>query len=370
MDKSTLSNYGWIVIVTLVLAVMLALATPFGTFVGKGASNVIKTFVQSSDNAVNEDNIDTQSEDWDNYLTDTYIKTKDGTTGYVDTNRMYIYGVKEKTNPLDYFEGVKSTYVLEMNQGNAQSGVVNGTGSVLTVYEDDTKAKVLANYILIIFGDADGDGLIRANDYTNIMNIYKNAVKTEKEFEFASDVTADGKIDETDADRILPHAATLKLIAPNVWTNVELVKKGGTTGHIEYDSKYITGVPILSNPLDYFTTTNGGYIEMSMGSAKRLNRNMYSSTGAKLTLYKDSSKSEIIEEYTLIVFGDTSRDGYINAQDVTEINRHDEGTVLITEEVSFFAGDLNLDGDITQEDVEIVRAHITGVNPIPLDLWG
>ena len=71
MDKSTLSNYGWIVIVTLVLAVMLALATPFGTFVGKGASNVIKTFVQSSDNAVDEDNIDTQSEDWDIFLNNT-----------------------------------------------------------------------------------------------------------------------------------------------------------------------------------------------------------------------------------------------------------------------------------------------------------
>ena len=71
MDKSTLSNYGWIVIVTLVLAVMLALATPFGTFVGKGASNVIKTFVQSSDNAIDEDNIDTQSKDWDIFLNNT-----------------------------------------------------------------------------------------------------------------------------------------------------------------------------------------------------------------------------------------------------------------------------------------------------------
>lgn len=33
MDKETLSNYGWIVICVLVLAVMLALATPFGTFI-------------------------------------------------------------------------------------------------------------------------------------------------------------------------------------------------------------------------------------------------------------------------------------------------------------------------------------------------
>ena len=30
MDKETLSNYGWIVICVLVLAVMIALATPFG----------------------------------------------------------------------------------------------------------------------------------------------------------------------------------------------------------------------------------------------------------------------------------------------------------------------------------------------------
>jgi hypothetical protein len=36
MDKETLSNYGWIVICTLVLAVMIALATPFGEFIRDG----------------------------------------------------------------------------------------------------------------------------------------------------------------------------------------------------------------------------------------------------------------------------------------------------------------------------------------------
>ena len=36
MDKQTLSNYGWIVICILVLSVMLALATPFGTFCANG----------------------------------------------------------------------------------------------------------------------------------------------------------------------------------------------------------------------------------------------------------------------------------------------------------------------------------------------
>lgn len=35
MDKNTLSHYGWIVVLILILSVLLALATPFGKFVGK-----------------------------------------------------------------------------------------------------------------------------------------------------------------------------------------------------------------------------------------------------------------------------------------------------------------------------------------------
>ena len=33
MDKETLSNYGWIVVLVLILAVMIALSTPFGNFI-------------------------------------------------------------------------------------------------------------------------------------------------------------------------------------------------------------------------------------------------------------------------------------------------------------------------------------------------
>ena len=44
MDKETLSHYGWIVIVSLVLAIMIALATPFGVFVGKAVSNTVRGF--------------------------------------------------------------------------------------------------------------------------------------------------------------------------------------------------------------------------------------------------------------------------------------------------------------------------------------
>jgi len=53
MDKETLSNYGWIVICVLVLAVMLALATPFGTFVADAVKSTTQGLFDVNKNALN-----------------------------------------------------------------------------------------------------------------------------------------------------------------------------------------------------------------------------------------------------------------------------------------------------------------------------
>ena len=52
MDKNTLSNYGWIVICCLVLVVMIALATPFGKFVGAGFKSSYEGFNSVTDKAL------------------------------------------------------------------------------------------------------------------------------------------------------------------------------------------------------------------------------------------------------------------------------------------------------------------------------
>ena len=44
MDKETLSNYGWVVICVIVLAIMIALATPFGSFIRAGVAQVVNSF--------------------------------------------------------------------------------------------------------------------------------------------------------------------------------------------------------------------------------------------------------------------------------------------------------------------------------------
>ena len=52
MDKETLSNYGWIVICILVLSVMIALATPFGTYVSNAVKSTTKGLNDTSDKAM------------------------------------------------------------------------------------------------------------------------------------------------------------------------------------------------------------------------------------------------------------------------------------------------------------------------------
>ena len=53
MDKETLSNYGWIVICVLVLAVLLALASPFGSFVADAVKSTTQGLFDVNQSALN-----------------------------------------------------------------------------------------------------------------------------------------------------------------------------------------------------------------------------------------------------------------------------------------------------------------------------
>ena len=92
MDKSTLSNYGWIVIVTLVLAVMLAIATPFGSFVARGVSNVIKYYKTATGDVFSASYMSGKQSEWEEYL------NNDGslTVGIGKTKSEYVIAVFNK----------------------------------------------------------------------------------------------------------------------------------------------------------------------------------------------------------------------------------------------------------------------------------
>jgi hypothetical protein len=64
MDKQTLSHYGWIIIVTLVLAVLMAFATPFGEYVGEAASSALKGYGSVNEDAMDIENIEKLEGEW------------------------------------------------------------------------------------------------------------------------------------------------------------------------------------------------------------------------------------------------------------------------------------------------------------------
>ena len=65
MDRQTLANYGWIVIVALILAVMLALATPFGKYVMDGVSSIASGYINTSNEAMSDANKDKLVAEWE-----------------------------------------------------------------------------------------------------------------------------------------------------------------------------------------------------------------------------------------------------------------------------------------------------------------
>ena len=52
MDKETLSNYGWIVICVIVLAVMIALATPFAEEIRDAVVTAVNNLVDHAQDAL------------------------------------------------------------------------------------------------------------------------------------------------------------------------------------------------------------------------------------------------------------------------------------------------------------------------------
>jgi hypothetical protein len=76
MDKQTISHYGWIIVVTMIMSVMLAFATPFGQFVGKAVYNSVEGLGETSEKAISEENIQEMENKWNDKIEDMATDTK------------------------------------------------------------------------------------------------------------------------------------------------------------------------------------------------------------------------------------------------------------------------------------------------------
>ena len=126
--------------------------------------------------------------------------------GYVDTDRMYVYGVPVGADANDYFTVTDGSFDVT---GNA-------TGDTLTVYTEG--GDVFAEYTLVIFGDVNCDGAVDGSDALAVSkHAYYVAEFTDDVILFAADVNADESVDGSDSLAVSKHAYYVADLLPNVW---------------------------------------------------------------------------------------------------------------------------------------------------------
>lgn len=91
MDKETLSNYGWIVILVLILSVLLALATPFGSFVADAIKATTAGFFNVNGEALGVVGITIPEQDFDDPSSD------ENNTSVIPSGGTYYVGVGNTT---------------------------------------------------------------------------------------------------------------------------------------------------------------------------------------------------------------------------------------------------------------------------------
>ncbi|MBQ7596474.1 MAG: S8 family serine peptidase [Clostridia bacterium] len=114
-----------------------------------------------------------------------------GTTTVIDDTAGYIYGIEENYFSIDdYVSVIDGSYELIPTE-NGQ-----GTGSVFRVYALD--GQVFRDYIIIIFGDTDGDSVCDARDYA-LCEFAADSGTVPDYVSFAADVDFDDAVTPSDS---------------------------------------------------------------------------------------------------------------------------------------------------------------------------
>jgi hypothetical protein len=195
MDKETLSNYGWIVICTLVLAVMIALATPFGQFIADGVQSTAQGLVDTSNKALDLNNIDPAISDMypaATGLTNTML----GQVDYANRNLNYLYAVKPGATTIEeaFIQKQGVEYIGE------KTGVFWATGDKVKVVKD---GYLLGEYVVVVLGDVGcGDGWVDGLDLMIEDLAINNWHDPTGAFLMAADTDGDGQITHNDFEMI------------------------------------------------------------------------------------------------------------------------------------------------------------------------
>ncbi len=146
------------------------------------------------------------------------------------------------------------------------------------------------------------------------------------------------KIDLTSAEK------SVKIT--NGGTALEIID--GTTAVIDRENKYVYGITVGDSVENYFKVNNGTLeIVPSPAGAKN-------GTGAILNV--KNSSGEIVESYTIIIFGDVNGDGEIKVADVLHMNLClSSGTATGFSEIQALAADIDGNKEIQVADMLFIN---------------
>ena len=269
MDKNTLSNYGWVVICTLVIAVMIALATPFGEYVAAGVQNTAQGFYDVNTKAMDVETLDSAIAEMypaASSITDTMAE-------YVDNpNLNYLYAVKPCAETVEeaFIQKPGVEYIGE------KKGFFWATGDTVTVMKDGF---LLGEYIVVVLGDTSkwdagvGDGVIDGLDAMNAELSITGWNDPTGAFMMATDVNGDGEISrEGDFQMIMDIAMSREdayekaFIAATHIENINVLYDLGTAGPNDGNNKLHN-----ADGSDFVTTVKlDGTFSLPSGSSIKL----------------------------------------------------------------------------------------------------
>ncbi len=96
MDKETLSHYGWIVVLILILSVLIALATPFGRFVATSVQNTTEALFDTKQKGLDAAGIELMEQEFENSFNESFNKNESETNQ--GGNTLITYEIIEGAN--------------------------------------------------------------------------------------------------------------------------------------------------------------------------------------------------------------------------------------------------------------------------------
>lgn len=138
----------------------------------------------------------------------------EGSTTVIDEERGFIYGLGLLMDENIF----KTSFVSVEGDGSLGFDYISamGTGAVVTLTDNET-GEAVAEYMIVIFGDFNGDGNITSTDVTALKSIISGAENIDEasaEF-FALDINGDGVISSTDAIALKSAMSGAEILSQN-----------------------------------------------------------------------------------------------------------------------------------------------------------